>query len=197
MSVRAETGSPSSSTVPLATNRERDEQLLAKVAARDREAFRQLYQIYHRRLARFLIRITRRQEIAEEIINDTLWVVWNKAAAFRGNSAVSTWIMGIAYRRGLKTLRRLHTTAAAMTSLDVSEALTADESSEARDRDDWLACALAQLPVEQRMVLELAYYFGHSYEEIGEIMSCPVNTVKTRMFHARRKLKVLLPGLER
>jgi RNA polymerase sigma-70 factor (ECF subfamily) len=56
----------------------------------------------------------------------------------------------------------------------------------------WLDHALEQLPLEQRMVLEFTYYFGHSCEEIADIMECPVNTVKTRMFNARRKLRVIL-----
>src|SRR5688572_5981610 len=68
---------------------ERDAQLLARVAARDREAFRQLFQLYHRRLAGFLTRLTRRHDLAEEIISDTLWVVWRKAPEFRGGSRVS------------------------------------------------------------------------------------------------------------
>src|SRR5258707_10440612 len=84
---------------------EGDRRLLARVAAGDREAFRELYIMYHRRLARFLTRLTRQYEIAEEVINDTLWAVWRKAGDFRGDSRVSTWIMGIAYRRALKSLR--------------------------------------------------------------------------------------------
>jgi len=63
------------------------------------------------------------------------------------------------------------------------------------ERREWLNAALERLPSEQRLVLELAYHLGHSCEEIAEIMNCPVNTVKTRMFHARKKLKVLLPAL--
>ena len=65
------------------TDDDRDWQLMIRVAAQDREAFKQLYQIYHRRLSRFLMRLTRQPEIAEEIINDTLWVVWRKAPEFR------------------------------------------------------------------------------------------------------------------
>ena len=70
-----------------------DRRLLDKVAAGDREAFRELYVVYHRRLARFLVRLTRRYEVAEEVINDTLWVVWRKAGEFRGDSRISTWIL--------------------------------------------------------------------------------------------------------
>src|SRR5258706_812568 len=69
-----------------------DRALLERVVARDRDAFRELYVAYHRRLARFLMRLTRRYEVAEEIINDTFWIVWRKASQFRGESLVSTWI---------------------------------------------------------------------------------------------------------
>jgi RNA polymerase sigma-70 factor, ECF subfamily len=177
-----------------AIDNQRDEDLLARVAARDREAFQELYHIYYRRLARFLVRITRRHEIAEEIINDTLWIVWRKAPEFRRGSLVSTWIMGIAYRRGLKTLRRQQSLAATPIVEDTGPA--ADESVPARERAEWLERALAQLPVEQRMALELCYYLGYSHEEISQIMDCPVNTVKTRMYYARQKMKALLQRLE-
>lgn len=167
--------------------------LLRKVAAGDRQAFQSLYVSYHRRLARFLTRLTRQYDVAEEIINDTLWVVWCKAPEFRGESQVSTWIMGIAYRRALKTLGRLQTIAR-QTALAAADAeLVTQSGADAAELQEWIRHALEQLPLEQRMVLELTYFLGHSCEEIAQIMDCPVNTVKTRMFHARRKLRTLLP----
>src|ERR1700729_718591 len=84
----------------------RDRGLIERIARQDRAALKELYLIYHRRLARFLTRVTSRYDLAEEIINDTFWVVWQRAGDFRGASYVSTWIMGIAYRRGLKALKR-------------------------------------------------------------------------------------------
>ena len=174
---------------------QRDHQLITRVAAHDHEAFKQLYQIYHRRLSRFLMRLTRRPEIAEEIINDTLWVVWRKAPEFRHSSLVSTWIFGIAYRRGLKTLQRQRP-AAAEHALD-AELEATDQVEPSRERSDWLEHALAQLPVNQRAALELCYYLGHSCEEIAWIMDCPVSTVKTRMHKARQKMKMLLKRLDR
>lgn len=172
---------------------ERELELLRAIARQDRSAFRELYLIYHRRLARFLMRITSKHDLIEEIINDTLWTVWLKAGDFRGASRVSTWVVGIAYRRALKALRQ------------VKHSRTADDSEvnlaavgEAQIHDDdreWLQLALRELPLEQRLVLEFAYLMGHSCEEIAEIMQCPVNTVKTRMFHARQKLRLSLPRL--
>jgi RNA polymerase sigma-70 factor, ECF subfamily len=169
----------------------RELELLRQVAAGDRAAFKELYLIYHRRLARFLMRMTSRHDLIEEVINDTLWTVWLKAGDFRGDSLVSTWIVGITYRRALKALRR-HGTARPMLVEDV--AVAPDVQLEAENRE-WLGLALAELPLEQRMVMEFSYLMGHSCEEIAQIMQCPVNTVKTRMFHAREKLRRSLPRL--
>ncbi len=174
---------------------ERERHLIERVAARDSAAFQELYFLYHRRLARFLTRLVRRFEIAEEVINDTMWVVWRKAGDFRGASRVSTWIMGIAYRRALKTLQRVSNITAHENPQETLPELTSDEPLRTDELREWLAVALERLPLEQRMVLELTYLMGHSCEEIGAIMDCPVNTVKTRMFHARQKLRVMLPKL--
>jgi RNA polymerase sigma-70 factor (ECF subfamily) len=169
----------------------RELELLRQVAAGDRTAFKELYLIYHRRLARFLMRMTSRHDLIEEVINDTLWTVWLKAGDFRGDSLVSTWIVGITYRRALKALRR-HGAARPMLVEEV--AVAPDVQLEAENRE-WLGLALAELPLEQRMVMEFSYLMGHSCEEIAQIMQCPVNTVKTRMFHAREKLRRSLPRL--
>src|SRR5512138_579801 len=137
----------------------RELELLRQVAAGDRTAFKELYLIYHRRLARFLMRMTSRHELIEEVINDTLWTVWQKAGEFRGASRVSTWIVGIAYRRALKSLRH----ASSHTSLGDGEPASADEYSRDEERQ-WIERALSELPFEQRCALELCYLLGHSCE---------------------------------
>lgn len=166
--------------------------LLARIAARDAQAMHELYHLYHCRLARFLMRLTSRYDLAEEIINDTFWVIWQHAADFRGASRLSTWIFGIAYRRTLKTLRRVRPDPALDASAEGEGLEQSEEPWQQAELREWLGVALDKLPHEQRMVMELAYHVGHSCEEIAAIMQCPVNTVKTRMFHARRKLKGLL-----
>ena len=175
-----------------------DRQLIARVAAQDRAAFQALYFAYHKRLSRFLMRVCRRRELAEEIINDTMFAVWQKAGDFRGEAQVSTWILGIAYRQALKALRR---SAGRLPLLSVNvgdtslRELSDDAGAARRELREWLECGLASLPPAQRMVIELAYFLGHSCEEIATITDCPVNTVKTRLFHARERLRACLPAL--
>jgi len=175
---------------------ERERALLAGVAAHDRADFEALYKLYHHPLQRFLFRMTIGPELAGEIINDTFWVVWRTATRFRGESRVSTWIMGIAYRRALKALRRRRTLAQYEDGDAVPEGQEpADRSFGHRETEDWIRQALKQLPLEQRTAVELVYYFGHSLEEIGAIMGCPASTIKARMFHARARLRGVLSRL--
>lgn len=181
-------------TLPLKNSaKEHDNALLLAVAAGDRRALEELYLGYHRRLARFLSRFTPRYENVEEIINDTFMVVWQSAKDFRYASQVSTWIIGIAYRTALKSMRRQKNHTAAR-NLDDCPEQTVDPTFDA-EVQDWLTHGLNQLPVDQRLTLELAYHMGHSLEEIAAITECPVGTVKARMFHAREKLRQYLPAL--
>jgi RNA polymerase sigma-70 factor, ECF subfamily len=172
---------------------DRDVELLSAVARGDRKALEALYAAYHRRLARFLSRLAQRYDTVEEIINDTFMVVWQHAGEFRGASRVSTWIIGIAYRTALKSLRRTQTRLKTHSRADVAE-MSAEPNNDVELRD-WVSQGLNHLPLEQRLVLELAYHLGHSIEEIAAITECPVGTVKARMFHAREKLREYLPAL--
>jgi RNA polymerase sigma-70 factor, ECF subfamily len=173
----------------------REVELISRIANGDRKAFEELYGLYHRRLARFLTRLTRRYDVAEEVINDTFYIVWRKAGDFRGESQPSTWILGIAYRKARNAFRSSSRILAMENPEVPPPPLTTDESLRTEELRDWLVHALVQLPVEQRLAVELCYELGYSCEEISKIMSCPVNTVKTRLFHARAKLQKLLPAL--
>jgi RNA polymerase sigma-70 factor (ECF subfamily) len=172
----------------------REVELIARIGAGDRRALEELYNLYHRRMARFLTRLTHRYDLAEEIINDTFWVVWRKAGDFRGDSLPSTWIFGIAYRKARNAFRSV-SRLAAQTSLEALSAPLCSEPYGTEELRDWLQQALSQLPPEQRLAVQLCYELGYSCEEIAAITSCPVNTVKTRLFHARGKLRKLLPRL--
>jgi RNA polymerase sigma-70 factor, ECF subfamily len=173
----------------------RERELLERIDARDREAMRELFLLYYHRLARFLRRMTRRHELIDEMINDTLLVVWEKASNFRGDSRVSTWIMGIAYRCGLNLLRSECRAERRMVLPTTEDPHPQDPVAEQSELAELLERALESLSPDHRAVLELTYDLGHSCGEIAAIMECPVNTVKTRMFHARNKLRGLVPIL--
>jgi RNA polymerase sigma-70 factor, ECF subfamily len=175
---------------------DRDAELLAAVAEGNCRAFEELYIIYYQRLLRFLQRLAPRHEIAEEVINDTFWIVWQRAKEFRGASRVSTWIMGIAYRRALKVLRSARAHLPSVGSAAGCDLKTmAEAPHHEAERRDWVLQGLRRLPAKQRASIELAYYHGHSCEEIAHIMDCGVPAVKARMFHARQKLRTMLPAL--
>lgn len=174
---------------------DRERALLQRIGMQDREALRELHLLYYGRLARFLRRVTRRLALVDEVINDTFAIVWRKAGGFRGDSLVSTWIIGIAYRRGLSVLRAECRAEALMVAPMIEDQQPATVTEEWSDTSDLLARAMQCLSPEHRAVILLAYYLGHSCEEIAAIMRCPANTVRTRMFHARNKLRVLIPVL--
>lgn len=172
--------------------------LLARIAAKDRRAFETIYHRYHRRLFVYLFKITRRADVVEELVNDVMMVVWQSAARFDGVSRPSTWILGIAYRKALKALSRRREPVEEPASRPFERVVEGpDRLFARREEATVLGRALARLSPEQRAVVELTYYFGYSYREIAEIAGCPINTVKTRMFHARRRLRDALPELGR
>lgn len=169
--------------------------LVGRVAGHDRRAFETLYRLYRPRLTAFLTRFLRRPDRVEEALNDTLMVVWNRADRYNGESKVSTWVFGIAYRQGLKALNRFDE---AVEDADAetrkSDDKTPEEQLEAHQTRIVLDRAMQYLSADHRAVVDLAYFHEMGYREIAEIMDCPVDTVKTRMFHARRNLKAQLSG---
>jgi RNA polymerase sigma-70 factor (ECF subfamily) len=172
--------------------------VLGRIQQGDERAFEQLYRGYHTRLTRFLINLTRRPQLVEEVLNDTMIAVWEKPASFRGASKLSTWIFGIAYRKAMKALRRFDEPVeyrpVAPADEEDDDEITPHEASWRGQRQRLLLEAMQQLSADHRAVVDLTYFHEMSYREIAEVMGCPVDTVKTRMFHARRHLKRLMSG---
>ncbi|WP_109125069.1 sigma-70 family RNA polymerase sigma factor [Dyella sp. C11] len=173
---------------------ETDRLLLQRMASGDRAALAVLYRSYHGRLCRFLSRLTRRADLIEEVINDCFWIVWQKAATFKGESRVSTWIIGIAYRCGLKALRQRGDEPVDDENLP-EDRTPAHDPGEDRELRDWLSKGMERLSADQRVVVELVYGVGHTLDDVAAIMQCPVGTIKARLFHARVKLRNVLPAL--
>ena len=159
--------------------------LLHRVADSDCDAFDELFGKYHPRLFTFLFRLTRSHGAAEELTNDVLLTLWKDAGRFRGESKVSTWIFGIAYRQGLAHLRKRKLKLARFVDQDA----IVDERGAQFEREDWVRQGIEVLPPKLKLTVMLVYFLGLTCEEAANASRVPVSTVKTRMFYARRKMK--------
>ena len=171
-----------------------DEALIAAIAAGDERAMRTLYNRHRVRVFRFAVRLVDDAASAEDVVSEAFIEVWRQADRFEGRSSVSTWIMSIARFKALSVRRRRQETV-----LDEKLAETvADQSSSPEqivlemDRSAQLRACLTQLSPDHREIIDLVYYHDKTIEEVAEIVGVPKNTVKTRMFYARRRLAELL-----
>jgi len=171
-------------------------ELLAQVRLGNRTAFEQLYRLYHPRLTRFLQTLVRRPTIIEEVLNDTMMVLWNRPDSFHGASKLSTWVFSIAYRKAMKAIRKQDEP---FEDREAEHRMSGepgpDDSSASARRHRLLLDAMAELSPAHRAVVDLTYFHELGYREIALILECPVDTVKTRMFHARRQLRKKLSGV--
>jgi len=171
-----------------------DAALVAAIAAGDKAALRTLYARHQVRLFRFLVRLTNDAATAEELLSDVFLDVWRQAGRFEGRSQVSTWLIGIARNKALSALRR-HTTEA----LDEEAAALIEDPADnpevalaKRETSAILGHCLAELSAAHREIIDLVYYHGKTIDEAAEIIGVPQNTVKTRMFYARKRLAELM-----
>lgn len=176
----------------VAFRRESDRQeavWIERLADGDRNAFEAIFRAYQCRLMSYLFQFLGSRDAAEEVFNDVMLAVWKGASRFRGSSKPSTWIFGIARHKALNRLGRDRK----IEGVDIESAPEkADPHPDAEKRlvsRDLVKRALERLSPDHREVIELTYFSGLSYSEIAEITGCPVNTIKTRMFYARRQLK--------
>lgn len=171
-----------------------ERRLVELIGGGDKRAFAALFEVYGPRIFRYAVRLIGDTGKAEEVTNDTMMEVWKSAARFEGRSSVSTWIIGIARHLALNSIRgkRLPTVAVEAAAEVADDDPGADAAHDHDALKRTLRSALGKLTPEHRDVIELTFFHGHSYEEIASIVGCPENTVKTRMFHAKKQLKSLL-----
>lgn len=171
-----------------------DESLIAAIASGDQGAMRTLYNRHRVRVFRFAMRLVDDAASAEDIVSEAFIEVWRQAGRFEGRSSVSTWIMSIARFKALSVRRRRH-------EIELDEKVVetvADQSSNPEqtvlrmDRSAQLRACLIQLSPDHREIVDLIYYHDKTIEEVAQIVGVPKNTVKTRMFYARKRLADLL-----
>lgn len=170
-----------------------DVTLVARIAAREDAALRELYVLYGQRMMAYALRLTQDQVLAEDVVQDSLVAVWRSAGRFRGEGRVIAWLLGIVHHTAMKAQRHSHEPISEL----MTETLTAtdplpEEQVEADERATWIRRGLQSLTPNHRAALELVFYHGLSLAEVADVCGCPVGTIKSRLSYARRYLREVL-----
>jgi RNA polymerase sigma-70 factor, ECF subfamily len=178
-----------------------DEALIERIAAGDKLAMQVLFARHQVRVYRFVLRLVRDQSVAEELIGEVFLDVWRQAGRFEARSTASTWLLAIARYKALSALRRRTDQ-----ELDDEKAATIEDPGDSpevsvlkKNKGEVLRQCLTALTPEHREIIDLVYYHEKSVEEVAQIVGIGENTVKTRMFYARKRLSELLKaaGIDR
>ncbi|WP_132252484.1 sigma-70 family RNA polymerase sigma factor [Methylobacterium segetis] len=178
-----------------------DADLVARIARGDRAAMQALYARHATAVYRFLVRLLRDAAGAEDLVSDVFFDVWQQAGRYEGRASVTTWMLSIARFKALSALRRRpHAALDPETAEAVpDEADTPETVLQKAGKSEALRRCIAALSAEHRMVVDLVYYHDLSVEEVAQVLAIPAGTVKTRLFHARKRLSehLLAAGIDR
>src|SRR5712675_3639069 len=183
------------------THETSDEALITAIADGDKMALQTLYGRHNVRVFRFVLRFLNDEATAEDMVSEVFLDVWRQAERFERRSQVSTWLLAIARNKALSVLRRRSTE-----ELDEEVAEFIEDPSDdpevtmqKKQQTSLLQECLTQLSPAHREIIDLVYYHSKTIEEVVEIIGVPVNTVKTRMFYARKRIGELISakGLDR
>ena len=172
--------------------------LLKGISAKDPQALTELHSLVGRRIYAFALRFTRDSDLANQVVTDTLYDVWRFPNRFNGQSKVSTWVLAIAKHKALHALRQRHSVHVDLD--DITDTLASETgdpelSNLGAERATALWRCIQKLPEIHRECLHMVYYEGLPLEEVAQFEQVPENTIKTRLFHARKKLKACLSGI--
>jgi RNA polymerase sigma-70 factor (ECF subfamily) len=173
-----------------------DEALVLSIATGDKQALQVLFGRHNVRVYRFVLRFLNDEAAAEDLVSEVFFDVWRQASRFEARSQVSTWLLAIARNKALSALRRRSTE-----ELDDEVAEFIEDPADnpevtmhKKQRSSILADCLTQLSAAHREIIDLVYYHEKSIDEVAEIIGVPQNTVKTRMFYARKRIAELMNG---
>jgi RNA polymerase sigma-70 factor, ECF subfamily len=174
-------------------------QLLAAIARGDNVAYEKLYRKVSRHVYAFVLQRCGDASLAEEIAVDTLVEVWKRPERFRGESKFSTWLLSVAR---FKMIDRLRASAPQHDDIDTVRDTLADESSdsaflrlEQEQQRTGIERCMERLSASHREALHLVYFEDMSLSEVAALQGTPENTVKTRLFHARQRIRDCLANL--
>lgn len=177
-----------------------DVALVAACLAGDQDAFALLVQRHQRRVFNLVFRMLQQYDEANEVTQDVFLAAWQGLSSFRGDARFSTWLYRIAYNCALKQLEQRKKDWALQAAIQAepieSEEQVGVELAEAHDRQEFVREHLSTLPAKYRAVLILRHLQDMTYEEMAEILTMPIGTIKTHLFRARNLLKERLEAFE-
>jgi RNA polymerase sigma-70 factor (ECF subfamily) len=174
-----------------------DEALIKAIVCGDRHAMALLYARHHVRVYRFALRITGDASLAEDVVSEVFLQVWRRAEKFEARAQVSTWLLAITRNKSLSEAQRRSADDLDCETIEIEDSSDDPEiSAQKRDRSELIRKCLSQLSAVQREVIDLVYYHEKSVADVARIVGVPPNTVKTRMFHARRRIGMFLKAAE-
>ncbi len=171
-----------------------EDKLIKRVARGDRHAFNEFYQLTHKGVYRYLYRMLRCEQMAEDVLIETYAEVWRSAGRFRGASRALTWVIGIARNLAMNLFRKKRVNELDIDSLHDQPAVQTHRA-EDTERAELIARAIDLISPDHREVLDLVFFQGITYKEISQLIGIPVNTVKTRVFYAKEELRDALKDM--
>lgn len=183
-------------------DQDRVRQLLARIAKEDQSAFRELYKAFSRKVYAYVLNMLNDHARAEEVLVDTMYEVWRHPERFRGDSQFGTWLIGIARNKALMIYRSRRPDELHDDLDDIAETAAADTPDgfaelAGKQRREGVQHCMGRLSDDHRECLHLVFFEGMTVAEVAEIQRIPEGTVKTRLFHARQKIKNCLQTLLR
>ena len=188
----------------VSTTAEEETELVTASQAGDQEAFALLVQRHQRRIFNLVFRILHQYEEANEVTQETFLAAWQGLPSFRNDARFSTWLYRIAYNCSMKQLEQRKRDQSLQTAMQEERLL------EQTDNDEWTQAKLeeretqafvrehiARLPSKYQIVLILRHLQEMTYEEMAEILTVPIGTIKTHLFRARNLLKEHLEAFDR
>jgi RNA polymerase sigma-70 factor (ECF subfamily) len=189
------------------TDREIDQELVERAQRGDKQAFGLLVEKYQRKLARLLSRFVRDPAEVEDVTQEAFIKAYRALPKFRGDSAFYTWLYRIGINTAKNYLMAAGRRAPTSTGVDSEEAESLAEGEQLRDINtpeslilsreigDTVNATMEGLPEELRTAIQLREIEGMSYEDIAQIMNCPIGTVRSRIFRAREAIAEQLKPL--
>ncbi|MFQ5559583.1 MAG: RNA polymerase sigma factor [Nitrospinota bacterium] len=167
-----------------------ENKLIRRVAEGDKTAFKELYVLTHKKVYFYLFRMTGNQENAEDIMAETYTEVWKNASKFRGDAKGATWVIGIARNLAMNSFRKTKY----HDSIDDHPNITSaeDKTGETMDRKRLIKAGMQKLSENHREIMDLVFFQEFNYQQVADVLGIPVNTVKTRVFHAKAAFKAAL-----